>query len=206
MKKRLAIFPGISHDVFYLNDEECFQVESIFLLENRGLQDIISHIMEREIRGNNESIQALPPFHNYKYSWCSAAGLHLLKRGKYTDDAVDHAQKVKTRNTDDSDKKDFLRCIECQYPITRKSDRIQINEKHQHVFANPHGYIFQIGCFAQAPGCVIAGEETSYFSWFPGYTWRFAHCGQCLTLLGWAFRSNESQFLGLILDKLQESA
>jgi len=143
---------------------------------------------------------------SYNYSCCPPDGLHLLQRGKHTGDAVDHAQKVDTQDTDDSEKKEFLCCAECKYPIARKSDRIQINEKHQHVFANPHGYIFQIGCFAQAPGCVIAGEETSFFSWFPGYVWRFALCGQCLTLLGWAFRSHESQFLGLILDKLQESA
>jgi len=161
--------------------------------------------MEREIQRNNETIQALMSLYTHNYPCFSHDGLYCLQRGKHTKDAVDHVKKVETRDTDDSDKKEFLCCIKCQYPITRNRDRIQINEQHQHVFANPHGYIFQIGCFAQAPGCVIAGEETSYFSWFPGYTWRFALCGQCLTLLGWAFRSHDSQFLGLILDKLAYS-
>lgn len=139
------------------------------------------------------------------YSRCSHDGLYSLQRGKRADDEVEHGHKVETLDTDDSDKENFLRCTECKFPITRKIDRIEINEQHQHVFANPHGYIFQIGCFAQAPGCLIAGEETGYFSWFPGYTWRIALCGQCWTLLGWAFRSQESQFFGLILEKLTES-
>jgi hypothetical protein len=90
----------------------------------------------------------------------------------------------------------------CQYLITHTSERIVKNEKHQHVFANPHGYIYQIGCFGQAPGCVAVGQETSHFSWFPGYTWRVALCGRCFSLLGWAFRSPEGLFFGLVLDKL----
>jgi hypothetical protein len=135
-----------------------------------------------------------------------AEKVYCLKLGKRTSHAVDQAQQESPQDTDDAHKKEFLRCANCQYPITRKTDRIEINEKHQHVFANPHGYIYQIGCFVQAPGCVIIGEETSQFSWFPGYTWQIALCGRCLTLLGWAFRSNESLFYGLILDRLTQTS
>jgi len=129
--------------------------------------------------------------------------LYCLKPGKQAYKAVDQAQQAAAQDSDDSEKRDFLRCVECQYPITRKADRIEINEKHQHVFANPHGYVYKIGCFALAPGCIIVGAETGHFSWFPGYAWQIALCGQCLTLLGWAFRSQESQFFGLILEKLR---
>ncbi len=159
--------------------------------------------MKLGIQRNDESIHTLMALHPPNYSWGSPDGLYCLQPGKHSNASVDRVQQVDTQDTDDSEEKKFLRCTECQYPITRKSDRIEINEQHQHVFANPHGYIFQIGCFAQAPGCIIAGEETSYFSWFPGYTWQIALCGQCWTLLGWAFRSHESQFFGLILDKLR---
>ncbi len=152
----------------------------------------------------NERMYALMSLPVQNYSWRSHTGLHCLRREKQTDKAVDQVQQVETRDTDDADKKEFLRCKQCQYPITRTGDRIKINEKHQHVFANPHGFIYQIGCFAQAPGCIIIGEATNYFSWFPGYAWRIALCGQCWTLLGWAFRSQESQFFGLILDKLTQ--
>jgi hypothetical protein len=137
------------------------------------------------------------------YSRCYHPGLYCLKLGKRTYHDVDQDQQVDTQDIDDSDEKDFLRCAECQYPITRKTDRLEVDGKHQHVFTNPHGYIYQIGCFARASGCVILGEETSYFSWFPGHTWRYALCGRCFTLLGWAFRGSESHFFGLIIDKLR---
>ena len=127
-------------------------------------------------------------------------GVQLLQQGKPRDAAT---PVVAAQDADDAAKKEFLRCAACLAPIARPSDRIAVNEQHQHVFTNPHGYIFCIGCFAQAPGCLAIGEETSYFSWFPGYAWQIALCGQCLTLLGWAFRSADSQFFGLILDKLR---
>ena len=131
------------------------------------------------------------------------AGLYCLKVGKRTHKAVDQAEQVDTHDKDDPNKKDTLHCIECHYPITRQSDRIQVNEQHQHVFANPHGYVYQIGCFGRAPGCIAIGQESSHFSWFPGYSWQVALCGQCWTLLGWAFGSSESQFFGLIVEKLK---
>jgi hypothetical protein len=161
--------------------------------------------MERGIQRGDENIQ--PPIIGHPiigHHYTSSGLLYALKRGKYPADAVEHDQQVDTREKDHAEKKDALCCAACKYPITREQDRIQVNEQHQHVFANPHGYIFQIGCFAQAPGCLIAGEETAFFSWFPGYTWRYALCGQCGTLLGWAFRSQMSQFLGLILDRLTQ--
>lgn len=126
-----------------------------------------------------------------------------LQRGNSPAAGVEHAQQAETHEYDE--RKDVLCCATCRAPITRNSDRIQVNGKHQHVCANPHGYVFQIGCFAQAPGCVIAGEPTSYFSWFPGYAWQMAYCGRCLTLLGWAFRAEEAFFFGLILDQLVSS-
>ncbi len=112
-------------------------------------------------------------------------------------------RKVSSDNSEEDEKQRFFRCAVCQHPITRPEDRICVNEQHQHVFANPHGYIFNIGCFTAAQGCLMAGDETRFFSWFPGYSWRYAHCEQCLTHLGWMFRSQEFQFVGLILDKLQ---
>ncbi len=128
--------------------------------------------------------------------------LYCLKPGKKTFNTLNQAKQVDTQDADVPDRDGLLYCAECQYPITRTIDRIEVNEKHRHVFANPHGYIYQIGCFAQASGGITVGEEESHFSWFPGYTWRITACGGCLTLLGWAFRSRESRFFGLILKKL----
>lgn len=130
-------------------------------------------------------------------------GVHCLKVGKRTYSAVDQAQQTDTQDSDNANKKGALRCIECHYVITHQSDRIQVNEQHRHVFANPHGYVYRIGCFGRAPGCLPIGQASSHFSWFPGYTWQVALCGQCLTLLGWAFRSSEAYFFGLIVEKLK---
>lgn len=130
--------------------------------------------------------------------------LYLLKTKKDGQPAIGPSQQVKPKS-DDTDEERALRCAACHHPITRQRDRIEKNGRHRHVFANPHGYMYQIGCFAQAPGCLTTGGESSYFSWFPGHTWQIAICGNCLALLGWAFRGTDSQFFGLIVDMLVES-
>jgi len=130
--------------------------------------------------------------------------LELLRKGNQPDKALDVDKKVKTQDSEDTNKENFLRCVKCKHPVTKEEHRIQINEKHQHVFANPQGHIFQIGCFAEALGCIAFGEKTSYFTWFPGYSWQLALCFQCGTLLGWTFESKENHFFGLILDNLSK--
>jgi hypothetical protein len=128
---------------------------------------------------------------------------NLLQKSKINKNTiVDISQKNQLKDKEDNDKESFLSCRACGYPITRRKDRISINEKNEYVFTNPHGYIFHIGCFARAPGCIISGEETTYFSWFNGYSWQIALCGQCTALLGWFFSSKNTQFFGIILDKI----
>jgi hypothetical protein len=133
-----------------------------------------------------------------------ADSIDCLKIGSQPGRQVKQAAQETPEDRDKARRKDLLCCVECHYPITRKTDRIAVNEEHRHVFANPHGYIYRIGCFGQAAGCVAIGGESSQFTWFPGYTWRVVLCGQCLTLLGWSFRGKESLFFGLIVDKLVE--
>ena len=136
------------------------------------------------------------------YSGSKRLAIELLKQGEKLKDAAEVVKKTKTQHSGDFEKANFLCCRECKYPITQEANRININERHQHVFANPHGYVFNIGCFSQAPGCINYGEATSFFSWFPGYSWQIVLCRQCTTLLGWFFQSNDAIFWGLILDRL----
>jgi hypothetical protein len=71
---------------------------------------------------------------------------------------------------------------------------------------NPAGFLFHIGCFAEAIGCVIVGPDSLEYAWFPGFAWRFALCGQCGSHLGWHFRSDgRGAFFGLILNRLRQS-
>lgn len=98
-----------------------------------------------------------------------------------------------------------LLCRTCGQPITRMRDRIEVGGKHGHALFNPSGILFEVGCFAVAPGCRFEGEFTQEFTWFPGYAWRFAMCRQCLAHLGWEYRGAASGFVGLIMTELRES-
>jgi hypothetical protein len=89
--------------------------------------------------------------------------------------------------------------------VARQQDRIVVDGSHHHVFANPHGLVFEIVCFAAVTGCGVAGEASAEFTWFPGYRWRVLFCGACLTHLGWKFDGEDGgAFYGLIRDRLQQ--
>ncbi|WP_457575308.1 cereblon family protein [Desulfomarina sp.] len=101
-------------------------------------------------------------------------------------------------------KEKALFCRPCGYGITGKREAIEVNGAHEHTFFNPAGVVFHLGCFRIAPGCVQAGPATSEFTWFKGYIWRFALCGNCGVHLGWQYQQDESRFFGLILALLRE--
>jgi len=111
--------------------------------------------------------------------------------------------------TDKEEKKKQLEskqivCRQCLHIITRPKEKIQVNGSHHHTFANPHGLIFEVGCFQTAEGCGYTGQASEEYTWFRGYLWRVAVCGKCLTQLGWLFSASmgSTHFHGLILDKL----
>lgn len=96
-----------------------------------------------------------------------------------------------------------LVCAVCRLMITAPSWRVAVAGSHRHVFANPQGHVFEIGCFAAAPGCAAVGSPTSDFSWFPGTLWHVAVCVACGLHLGWRYsQSDGGTFYGLILDRL----
>ena len=99
----------------------------------------------------------------------------------------------------------YILCRQCRQAITRPDDRISIQGSHRHTFANPHGIVFDIGCFENVKGCGYAGAASDEFTWFAGYSWRVCYCVMCLTHLGWIFSARGGHiFHGLILDKLIE--
>lgn len=98
-----------------------------------------------------------------------------------------------------------LLCRACAHPVTSAAQRTTVNGGHQHVFSNPAGVLYEIGCFRQAPGCVQFATATLDYTWFPGYAWRYALCAQCHNHLGWHYQAaGESGFYGLILAQLVE--
>ncbi len=109
----------------------------------------------------------------------------------------------KTRNKEDEPWRDALLCRQCMSFITRESSRTTVNGAHVHMFANPHGIVFEIGCFQNAAGCANSGPPSGEFSWFPPNSWQAVICASCLAHMGWRFLSpRQTVFFGLILDRL----
>ncbi|NLI76140.1 MAG: hypothetical protein GX442_06815 [Candidatus Riflebacteria bacterium] len=119
-------------------------------------------------------------------------------------------RKTQTRGAPDPrliDGEDFparLFCARCHAFITATAHQMEMNGRHRHVFDNPVGLIFEIGCFREAPGCQVDGDPpTLEFTWFPGFGWQICWCRGCLEHVGWKFTGGEpASFFGLILDKL----
>lgn len=121
----------------------------------------------------------------------------IEKHGRLLEPKQDESEK-----RDLSEEKNIL-CGLCGHAITSVPEIIDINHSHKHTFANPHGIVFEIGCFRSAGGCIQIGPESADWSWFTGFTWRIAICTKCRTHLGWHFTSSEGKdFFGLILDRL----
>ncbi len=124
--------------------------------------------------------------------------IHFFDR--YSEQKREHRVDQKVGNAPDEERRLF--CAACRNPITSQDDRISVQGGQEHTFTNPHGYMFRIGCFGHTHGCAHAGDPTSAWSWFRGYTWRLALCANCNTHVGWLFRAPEEQFYGLILNRL----
>ena len=105
----------------------------------------------------------------------------------------------------ESNKKDerAICCGHCGAPITATRHRIRQAGSHLHTVFNPAGIVFEIGCFNEAPGCRLAGESSSEFTWFTGYFWRLALCLRCSAHLGWHYARDGSEFFGLIVNHLR---
>lgn len=97
-----------------------------------------------------------------------------------------------------------LVCKVCRSVITRHDLAMEVDGKHRHVFFNPHGYVFELGCFASARNVAAAGPRTDEFTWFPGYAWQVVACADCATQLGWRYTGKDGGFYGLITSALIE--
>lgn len=95
-------------------------------------------------------------------------------------------------------------CLACGGVVTSKDQKIQVSGSHSHTFFNPAGIVYEVGCFQRAPGCLVVGEPSAEFTWFPGHLWRLGMCRRCRTHLGWLFAMAENGFYGLILSRLRE--
>ena len=98
-----------------------------------------------------------------------------------------------------------LLCSACGHRITDQAQRIEKNGAHEHVFVNPAGMRFRIGCFASADGGRADGEPTLEWTWFGGFRWQVASCGRCGVQVGWRYGNDAGAvFFGLVLDALRD--
>lgn len=98
-----------------------------------------------------------------------------------------------------------LVCRVCRSRITRRDLAMPVNGSHRHVFFNPHGMVFELGCFASAKNVLPTGQKTDEFTWFPGHVWQAVACTGCMAHLGWRYYGGEGGgFYGLILAALME--
>ena len=118
--------------------------------------------------------------------------------GRDTDLGVAEVVKEDTRP-----KEGFLFCTACSHLVGHIQDRIEVNGSFLHTCTNPYGYVHHFGCHSDAHGCAISGRHHSADSWFKGFSWRLANCGNCDTHLGWLFEKPGEHFYGLILDRVQ---
>jgi hypothetical protein len=102
----------------------------------------------------------------------------------------------------EDDPGDTIYCTHGGAPITRRGGKSRRKGRFEHVCINPGGYVFRIGCFTRAPGCIVGGEPTDYFTWFPGFSWACAVCRNYSSHPRRQFRSDPERFYGLILDSL----
>jgi len=93
-------------------------------------------------------------------------------------------------------------CATCSTRVTDEDAAIDVGGAHRHRCVNPAGEVFELGCFAGAPGCVVRGQPTDEATWFPGYLWSFACCANCETHLGWCYEGGGPRFYGLIFARL----
>ena len=125
---------------------------------------------------------------------------------KHSDKQLEEvSQRIKESFREKKKKKQYILCRNCNFIITSVDKCIEVNGDHAHVFKNPAGIVYRIGCFSDAAGSFVFGDPTEQYTWFPGHTWCYANCLNCFMHLGWFFQSAESHFYGLILNHLTEA-
>jgi hypothetical protein len=94
-------------------------------------------------------------------------------------------------------------CSRCRNPITASAYQVRIDGAHEHSKTNPLGLTYAFRCFSSASGCRVIVAPTREDTWFDAHAWQLAHCGACLTHLGWYF-TGPSAFFALISERLIE--
>ena len=119
-----------------------------------------------------------------------------------SDEQIEEVSSKILQETETEKEKESILCKNCKNEITTAEFTTGVNGQHAHIFKNPAGLTFHIGCFSKAWGCAVYGTPTYEFTWFAGFSWCVALCSNCFTHLGWHYQSGGASFFGLILANL----
>ncbi len=100
----------------------------------------------------------------------------------------------------EAEPEDYLYCSECRNPISYENARVRLNGSHLHRFVNPAAVVYEVCCFASAPGADICGEASPQHSWFSGFSWQYAHCSDCGAHLGWYYENTSAECFFALID------
>jgi len=95
-----------------------------------------------------------------------------------------------------------LACARCGARITDDEARIEVCGLHRHTARNPGGYEYVVCCFAAAGNVRVVTNESSEWSWFPGWRWQVEHCEGCDEQLGWRYVQKDGSFHGFVEERL----
>lgn len=125
--------------------------------------------------------------------YCQPAVMFLKSTpGESINRSVENRDQNNPSEEEQVQEKRVILCAFCANTITDESQVISVNGSHRHVFVNPHGLVFDTGCFKECSGCIVDFRASVEFSWFHGYSWRIAACSRCHQHLGWLFSSNHA--------------
>lgn len=55
-------------------------------------------------------------------------------------------------------------CRNCHQRLTQPNERLNIQGRHRHTFANPNGVVFEVVCFSSARGFSFLGPPSMEFT------------------------------------------
>ncbi len=104
---------------------------------------------------------------------------------------IEDAQPQDTDETELAEER-VLRCRACDH-VLAPEDAVRpiAGRGPRHTFVNPAGVVHELVTVIGATGVRDHGERTEDFSWFVGWSWRYAACGGCRAFLGWCFEAVE---------------
>lgn len=87
---------------------------------------------------------------------------------------------------------DIIKCRYCKLEIAKRSDVVAMSSDGPlGTYVNPHGYVHATITVKNATGLALEGSPSKVQSWFPGYAWTIAACGECDSNIGWLFSTTK---------------